>query len=402
MQTRKFVNIFRKYFGPSTLIAAAFIGPGTITTCTLAGVKFGYELLWALVFSTAATLILQEMSARLGFVSSEGLTEAIKKEFDSGISKYLVLVLVVSAILIGNAAYEAGNISGAVLGLELLIGETQYWPIVIGVFCFMLLWKSNYKWIENILIALVILMSLSFLITSIIVAPDFSEILKGFIPGSLNKDELLIMMGLIGTTVVPYNLFLHASLISKKHSKESTLSDVRRENSFSIILGGLISIMIVIVAAASSASLDTVNSARDLAVQLEPLLGLHAKSLMGIGLLAAGLSSALTAALAAAYVYKGISNNTDEHSLSFKLVWILILTIGTLVSLTKINMILIIKFAQIANALILPLLAVFLWKVSNSTSIMGEHRNTLMSNICALLVIMITLALSFKTLMLFF
>ena len=123
---------------------------------------------------------------------------------------------------------------------------------------------------------------------------------------------------------------------------------------------------------------------------------------MGIGLLAAGLSSALTAALAAAYVYKGISNNTDERSLSFKLVWILILTIGTLVSLTKINMILIIKFAQIANALILPLLAVFLWKVSNSKTIMGEHRNTRVSNICALLVIVITFALSFKTLMLFF
>ena len=77
----------KKYFGPSTLIAAAFIGPGTITTCTIAGVKSGYTLLWALVFSTFATMILQEMAARLGYTTQKGLGEAISLKFDKGIKK---------------------------------------------------------------------------------------------------------------------------------------------------------------------------------------------------------------------------------------------------------------------------------------------------------------------------
>ena len=397
------MNRLSKYFGPSTLIAAAFIGPGTITTCTLAGVEFGYELLWALVFSTFATLVLQEMSSRLGFVSSNGLAEAIRNTYDTGIMKYLAIALVVSAILIGNAAYEAGNISGAVLGIELLSGPFYLWPMIVALISFSLLWRSNYKILENVLIALVLLMSISFLVTAIIVQPDLTDIFNGLIPRKISNDELLIMMGLIGTTVVPYNLFLHASLIRKKYGEDSELSTIRKENLVSIGLGGIISILIVIVAAASRESIGEVNSAKDLALQLEPLLGSHARSLMGLGLIAAGFSSALTAALAAAYVYVGITGKSqDESSLAFKSVWIFILLLGTIVSLTKINMVLIIKFAQIANALILPLLAIFLFRICNSQKIMGKHINSKTSNALSIVVILLTVALSLKTLLVLF
>jgi len=386
----------KKYFGPSTLIAAAFIGPGTITTCTIAGVKSGYTLLWAMFFSTIATMILQEMAARLGYTTQKGLGEAINNKFDSGIKKYLAFTLVISAILIGNAAYEAGNLSGGILGIDLIFGEFKFAVLALGALSFILLYIGKYKWIERILITLVITMSISFLLTTIIVKPDISNIIKGFVPSQLKKDNLLLIMGIIGTTVVPYNLFLHASTISKKWSQSDNLKDIRTENNVSILFGGLISMLIIITAGANTSAITDVTSGKDLAIQLQPLVGDSAKVLMGIGLLAAGLSSALTAPLAAAYAAKGLFG-WEEKSVQFKSVWMVILSIGISFSLLGFKSVAIIKFAQIANAIILPLIAIFLIYLCNDKSLLGKNTNTLLSNILGGIIIVITVMLSIKT-----
>ena len=389
----------KKIFGPSTLVAAAFIGPGTLTTCTLAGVQSGYTLLWAMLFAIIATIVLQEMAARLGFATQEGLGEAFNKQFSKGIARYVVFFLVIGAILIGNAAYEAGNISGGVLGLDVLVGESWIWPLAVGAFCFLLLFWGKYKWIEGILIGMVILMSMCFLITTLLVKPSLNEIFNGFIPSHISGDNFLLVMAIIGTTVVPYNLFLHASTISKKWGKDSSLKEVRIENTVSIILGGLISVLIMITAASSQNVGEEITSAKDLAVQLEPLFGVSAKWFMGIGLMAAGISSALTAPLAAAFAAKGLFNwSDDERDFRFRAVWMVILVIGVLVAITDMERILIIKFAQITNALLLPFIAIYLLITSNSKKILGEFTNGWFSNILAILVILITILLSLKTL----
>ena len=200
-----------RFFGPSTLVAAAFIGPGTITICTLAGSNSGYTLLWALLFSIFATIVLQEMAARLGLITQAGLGEAIQKHQSKSLLKILLVFIVFSAIIIGNAAYEAGNISGAILGLDLLSGEFRWWPIILGGIAGILLYIGQYRWIERLLITLVLIMSFCFFLTAILVKPNISELLQGLIPGVFQSGELLLVLGLIGTTVVPYNLFLHAS-----------------------------------------------------------------------------------------------------------------------------------------------------------------------------------------------
>ena len=388
---------FKKYFGPSTLVAAAFIGPGTITTCTIAGVQTGYQLLWAMLFAIFATIVLQEMAARLGYATQKGLGEAFNHQFKSGISRYLVFFLVIGAILVGNAAYEAGNISGGVLGLDLLFGNLKLWPIIIGTLCFSLMFFGQYKWIERILIGLVILMSICFLITAIMVRPSILELLQGFIPTSVSSENFLLIMAIIGTTVVPYNLFLHASTISKKWSEEDSLQDLRIENRTSIIFGGLISILIIITAASSAETLTEVNSAKDLAVQLEPLFGPAAKWFMGIGLMAAGISSALTAPLAAAYAAKGLFGwSDDEKAPKFRLIWITILVSGVLVASTSFKPVQIIQFAQITNAILLPLIAIYLLYVSNSKSLLGRYVNGWVSNVLGVIVVLITILLSLK------
>ena len=388
----------KKYFGPSTLIAAAFIGPGTITTCTIVGVHTGYQLLWAMLFSILATIVLQEMAARLGYATQSGLGEALNKEFPKGIVRYLVFFLVIGAILIGNAAYEAGNISGGVLGLDLIAGEIKLWPVLIGILCFLILFFGRYKWVEKILIGLVIMMSICFLFTAILVQPNLKEVIKGFIPSISSGDTFLLIMALIGTTVVPYNLFLHASTISKKWEANSSLKDLRIENAVSIILGGIISVLIIITAASSADQLNEINSAKDLAVQLEPLFGTSAKWFMGIGLMAAGISSALTAPLAAAYAAQGLFGwKGDEKNIKFRSVWMVILLIGIFVSITNIERVMVIQFAQITNAILLPFVAIYLLYISNSKNILGRYTNSLFTNVLGLIVILFTLILSLKT-----
>lgn len=390
--------ILKKIFGPSTLIAAAFIGPGTLTVCTIAGVEAGYDILWVLLFATITTIILQEMAARLGFYTRTGLGENIKSNFPHGIKRTIAVFLVLSAILIGNSAYEAGNITGGVLGAELLSGTSQYWAYGIGLLAFIILFKGNYKWIETFLITLVILMSLCFVITTIMVKPDLMAIERGFIPSGWDKHPMLIL-GLIGTTIVPYNLFLHASTISKKWGEGANIREIRIENTVSIAMGGLISMLIVITAAANQSQMSEVTSAKDLAIQLEPLFGEIAKWVMGVGLLAAGLSSALTAPLAAAYATKGILGwKEDEKGIRFRVVWMLVLFVGLIVISTGVKPIPLIQFAQAMNAILLPSIAGYLIYICNKESVLAKARNTKTQNTFAGIVLIITIVISIKTL----
>ena len=301
-----------KNIGPGPLVAAAFIGPGTVTLCTLAGVNFGYALLWAMVLSIIATIVLQEMSARLGIISQKGLSEIIRTEIKNPIFRGLAILLILSAIVLGNAAYEAGNISGGVLGMETIIGypnldifgfSINLFSITIGVIAFTLLYIGDYKILEKALVSLVILMSIAFLITAIMTKPNITQIFTGIFIPKFPKDSILTIIGLIGTTVVPYNLFLHASLVKEKWHEESDLKFAKKDTIIAVILGGIVSMCIIVSASAIQA--QEINNAADLAKGLEPLFGSFAKYFLAIGLFAAGITSAITAPLAAAYVASG-------------------------------------------------------------------------------------------------
>jgi Mn2+/Fe2+ NRAMP family transporter len=400
------VRNFLKNLGPGILVSAAFIGPGTVTVCTLAGVEFGYSLLWALVLSIFSCIILQEMAARLGVVSQKGLSDVIREEIKKPIFRVLAIILIFSAIVIGNAAYEAGNITGAVLGAEAIFGiqnlqigdfKLNLWSIFIGAVAFILLFTGSYKTLEKIFIGLVLLMSISFVLTAILTKPDILEVLSGLIPTS-NAAGLLTVMAIVGTTVVPYNLFLHASLVSEKWKEASYLPIARKELIVSIILGGTVSMAILISAASSG--LTNVNSAADMAVSLEPLFGKFATWFMSLGLLAAGITSSITAPLAAAYVVKGCFGwKGGMKSAKFKSVWAVVLILGVFFSSLQINPIEIIRFAQIANGILLPVIAIFLFWVVNKVSVLGKYRNSKLQNVLGILVIALSVFLGIKAIL---
>ncbi|MEP0985998.1 Nramp family divalent metal transporter [Ekhidna sp.] len=392
------MNRFKKYFGPSTLVTAAFIGPGTLTVCTISGANFGYTLLWVLLFATIATIILQEMTARLGLITQNGLGEAIRSQIANPIAKASAIILVFTAIIVGNAAYEAGNISGAVLGISGIFGTKIPWALFIGVISFGILFIGRVKIIERILIALVILMSVVFIITAILVKPDFSAILSGFFIPSLTDKNQLAILGLIGTTIVPYNLFLHASSVSQKWKKAEDLKDLQKENGVAIGLGGLISMAIVIASAATIFG-KGVSGINEMALQLEPLLGSWAKYFLALGLFAAGISSSITAPMAAAYTARGIFGwDSNFRSLRFRAVWIFILMTGTLFSMLGYKPIEVIQVAQVANGILLPIIVFFLIYLCNKRSLLNDYVNKNWQNALAAIVILVSIIIGFRSL----
>lgn len=389
--------------GPGLLVTAAFIGPGTVITASLAGANFGFALLWALLFSVFATITLQEMAARLGIVTGEGLGENLRNCLKQPFARFMGILLVVSAIVVGNAAYQGGNISGAALGLNQLFGnfaDGRLWPVIISLFAFLLLWTGKYHLIEKALIGLVGIMSLAFIGTFILIQPSVSSLFFGALIPKLPMGATLTLVALIGTTVVPYNLFLHSSTVSRKWAFPCDLPDARADLYISVSLGGLITIAILSTAASAFFGKQiAINTAADLAPSLEPLFGQYAEILMAVGLFAAGLSSSVTAPLAAAFALSGILNlNKALTSFQFRSAWISVLLLGMVTALSGYKPINIIWFAQVANGILLPVITVFLVWIMNS-ELLAEYKNTRLQNSMGVIVLLITLMLGGRSLM---
>ena len=394
-----------KNIGPGTVIAAAFIGPGTITMCSIAGAKYGLDLMWALLFSLLVTTILQLTAAKIGLITQKGLSANLLQSFDSQTFKYLAIALVLSAILVGNTAYQAGNISGGVLGVSSIFGQLSYsftgfninfYSIIVGFLAFVILFTGNRRFIERVLIGLVLLMSLAFLTSAIIVQPDFILIIKGLFIPNFPEGSLLVIIGLIGTTVVPYNIFLHASLVGDKWDSISDLKFVKIDTLLAVVLGGIISLSVMITASAIGDV--NIQSASDLALGIEPLFGGFSKLIISLGLFAAGLTSSVTAPLAAAYVTCGCMGwEANIRSKKFRGIWLIVLFLGVIFSSLDFSSIEIIKFAQVANGILLPVIAVFLLIVANNARLLNNQVNGYFLNLITIIIILFTMFIGVKS-----
>ena len=379
-----------KYFGPGPIIAAAFIGPGTVTLCSLAGAKFGMSLLWTIIIAILIAIILQSMAIKVSILAKKNLTQAIKEELKNPIVKNLVLGLILIAILFGNTAYEAGNISGTILGIETLLGEFKFnlgyisfnfYALAIGIIAASLLWTGKYKIIQGFLIGLVIIMSISFLATVFFTKPSIGDIISGLLSFEMPKGSLLTIVGLIGTTIVPYNLFLHSELAKNKWLKSNELEYALNDLYVSIGLGGVISLCIII----SASGIENANilGVGDLALGLEPLFGKFAKYFLAIGLFSAGITSTITAPMAASYVVCACFGWTPNlKSAHFRITWIFIILSGVLISALGLKLISVIEFAQIANGILLPIIVIILLWIMNKSSILGNFKYNIYNNYC--------------------
>lgn len=388
-----------KAIGPGAMVAAAFVGPGTVTTVSVTGAQFGYALLWTILFAIVTTVVLQEMSARLGLISREGLGEALRTQFDNPVAKTASVLLVVSAIGVGAAAFETGNILGGAAGLAVMTGiSEQVWGPVIGLCAGIVLWIGRYDLIERLLVGLVAAMAVAFVLAAVLVRPDPTAVAAGFVP-SIPEGSAFLITGMIGTTVVGYNLFLHASSVQERWSGASDLAECRTDTIASIVTGGVVTVAILVTAAAAFPTGTEIGDVATIATQLEPVAGTNAQIVFSVGLFAAGFTSATTAPLAGAYATAGaLGWERDLTSTRFRAVWLAILGTGTFFSAIGSSPVEAIVFAQVANGILLPILAVFLIYVMNDQSILGEYTNTARQNVPGVLVTVVVIGLGLLTL----
>jgi len=388
-----------------SIISAAFIGPGTVTTATKAGADFQFQLLWALSFSTLACLVLQEASARATIYSKMNLGEAIKFHFSGSKAQIPVLIMIVGAIILGCAAYETGNILGSVEGLSLVFThiDKRLFVAAIALIAGLALSLKSLRSMANFMGSFVFIMGATFITTAVFAQPPIEEIVKGMvIPRFPNTSGAgLLVLGLVGTTVVPYDLFLGSNVVQK----DTTVKDMRIGISVAVILGGFISMAILCVGTemtrglAPEAVKNLEFSYKLLSQTLVINIGQWALYIFGFGMFAAGFTSAITSPLASALTARSIfaKRNPDgspKNPNAFQWVAYLVLAIGIVLGFLQIKPVPAIVAAQAFNGLILPFVSIFLFMVVNDKSVMGkEHLNGKISNCLMIIVTWVTLVL---------
>lgn len=389
--------------GPGLVVTAAFIGPGTVTTATLAGAGYGTTLLWALLFATIATIVLQEMSARLGLTTGTGLGQALRGVKGAPWMGVTLAGLAAVAVVSGAAAYEAGNLTGASLGLEAVTGiPLTAWVAVGSLGAAFLLWTGRYRILERVLAVCVAVMGVVFVATAAMVAPHVGELTAGLLTFRLPTGAELTALALVGTTIVPYNLFLHAAAVRERWSGPGDLPAARLDLVAAIAIGGVVSGAVVVTAAAA---LDggPVRSASDMAVQLQPLLGPWAGHAFAAGYAAAGVSSAITAPLAAAYtVLDALGRGRDVRSRTARITSLGCVAVGALVALLGLRPVPLIFLAQVVNGLVLPIVALVLIFAMNDRKRLGEHVNGWRGNVAGAVVVLLSAVLGVRAVVLAF
>lgn len=344
-----------------SVISAAFIGPGTVTTAVSAGSSYGLQLLWAVTFATFGCIVLQELSARITIASGITFGETLKKKF--GPTRGTALQwLVGGSVILGCAAYEAGNILGAVSGLSLVTG----WPssmltMLVTAVSAAILWLGGRDIISNLMMVLVVMMGVAFATLAFSQPLSIQELAVSSIKPVIPPGSELIVLGLIGTTIVPYNIFIGAGI-----SKGQTIRLMRIGLAISICIGGTITAAILI----AGKSVPSFNSFETLAASMSNLVGPWGAYALAFGLFAAGFSSAITSPFASSVIATTVFGFHQPWKV--RLVWVLVLLTGFAFGISGIRPIPVILTVQALNGLVLPLVTLYLIIIVNDESIVPK------------------------------
>jgi manganese transport protein len=372
------------------VISAAFIGPGTVTTATSAGANFGAQLLWTVVFAVFACIVLQEGAARINIASGLSLGQAIASVYKSKARNSFVAMAIVFTIVLGCAAYEAGNILGAVSGITLTSGIDRTW-LTLGIILLaaILLFTNSFKVLTNFLAAIIGVMGLGLIVLLCNIDINVAEAVRGLTLPKIPTGAELLTIGLIGTTVVPYNLFLGSRI-----GQSQEIQTMRRGLTISVLVGGVISIALILIGSKIEGEFSFAN----IATTLSALVGGWSHYVFAFGLFAAGLTSAITAPWAASITVTSTLNLKNKVK-AFRFTWIIILLSGLIFGVSNVKPVPIIILAQALNGIILPFLSIMVFIILNDEKLMKDHSNKLVANLALLAVVWITLILGLLNLL---
>jgi len=379
---------FFAVFGPGFITANVDNDPGGILVYSQAGARLGYTLLWTLIPTTIALIVVQEMAARMGAVTGKGLADLIREEFGLRATFFTMVILGIADF--GNIMAE---FAGLATGMS-IFNVSKYIVVPLGA---LLVWgvvvRGSYKPVEKILI-LFSLIYFTYPVSAILAHPDWHQAIKDtFVPVVSKQSEyLLLVVGLVGTTITPWmQFYLQASIVEKGIGKRQYAM-----SRWDVILGCIVTDVIaffIVVACAATLYVSgnhNITDAAEAAKALAPLAGRWAALLFAVGLVNAALLSAAILPLATAYniceglgVESGINKKFSEAPTFY---WIYTLLIGgaaALVLIPRLPLIKLILFSQVANGMLLPFVLIFMLKLVNKPELMGNQKNSLFANTIA-------------------
>jgi NRAMP (natural resistance-associated macrophage protein)-like metal ion transporter len=373
------VGLFFILMGPGIITSNVDNDAGGITTYSLAGAQFGLKLIWWLIPIMIALIIVQEMGARMGVVTGKGLSDLIREKFGARITFYLMI-----GMFLTNMGNVISEFAGIAAGME-VFGVNKF--IAVPLSGFLVWWmvvKGTYKSVEKIFL-IACLFYISYIVTGVIVKPDWSQVLNQFLKPELNlrPAEMTMVIGLVGTTIAPWmQFYLQASIVEKGIKMEEY-----KFARFDVVMGSvvvhIVAFFIILVCAETLFKNGVrIESAKDAALSLAPLAGKYCTFLFAFGLVNASLFAASILPLSTTYLIceglgweAGIDKKFMEAP-QFYLIYSVMIFLGMVIILyPDVPLIPIMFFSQVINGMVLPVVLIFMLLLINDKKLMADHTN---------------------------
>jgi manganese transport protein len=373
------LELFR-YIGPGFFVTVGFIDPGNWITNVAAGSQFGYKLLWVVTLSTIILIVVQHNAAHLGIVTGLCLSEAASKYF----RPWLRFVMLGSA-MVACVATALAELLGAAIGLNMLTGL----PLMAGAilsagFSAWMLFSKNYRRLEKWIMGFVSVIGMAFVFEIWLADVSWVQTFTGWVTPSIPVGAMPIIMGVLGAVVMPHNIFLHSEVIQSRQWNAQGDDVIRKQLKYEFLdtLTGMgagwaiNSAMIIMAAAVFYKNGIVVNELPQITVTLTPIFGKASAVVFALGLVFAGLSSSVTAAMAGGSVFAGIFiepfDISDPHSRTGLMITLLGALAAIMLFADPFKGIL---WSQIALSLQLPLTIIPLILLTSSKKVMGGYAN---------------------------
>lgn len=390
--------MFISIMGPGIITANVDNDAGGITTYSLAGSQFGYDLVWLFIPMIIALAVIQEMGVRMGVVSGKGLADLIREKV--GIKLTFLMTIALLAANMGNilAEFSGISVSSGIFGvpkfIALPIAALAVWLLVV---------KGTYKSVEKIFLA-ASTVYLSYIVAGFLSQPDWTLAAHNIVVPQIVPSEAYITMviGLVGTTIAPWMMFYLQSSVVEKGITLNNLKYSRMDAIFGAVVVNIVAFFIVIACAATiHVNGIQVNNVVDISEALVPLAGQYAGLLFAFGFLNASLFAASILPLSTAYYVceslgfeAGVSKGFREAPVFHGLYLGLIILAVIIIMLPNVPLLSILYLSQVANGILLPFLLILMLLIINDKKIMGEHVNSRLLNIISWATVIIVMSLS--------
>ena len=390
--------IFLSVMGTGIITANVDNDAGGITTYSLAGSQFGYDLVWLFIPMIIALAIIQEMGVRMGVVSGKGLADLIREKV--GLKLTFVMMVALLAANMGNILAEFSGIavSSGIFGVPKVVALP-----VAALFVWLLVVKGTYKSVEKVFL-LASLVYLSYIVAGYLSQPNWALAAHNVVVPqiSLNTAYITMVIGLVGTTIAPWMMFYIQSSVVEKGITLKNLKYSKIDAILGAIVVNIVAFFIVIACAATiNAHGIQVNNVADVSTALTPLAGQYASLLFAFGFLNASLFAASILPLSTAYYVceslgfeAGVSKSFKEAPIFHGLYLGLIILAVIVIMLPNVPLLSILYLSQVANGILLPFLLILMLLIINDKSIMGEHVNSRLFNYIAWATVVIVMGLS--------